>query len=121
VSFDATSALGTHNEKDEDMNVLQGTVMNGQIVLDNPVELREGTRVDVLPIEARQPAVGMREEEWPTTPEGIATLLARMDTLEPGWLLPEDDAAWRLALREQGNIEKVRFSEDAGKLRRMWE
>ena len=103
------------------MNALQGTVRNGQVVLDNPVELREGTRVEVLPIEARQPAVGMREEEWPTTQEGIAALLARMDALEPGWLLPEDDAAWRLALRTQRNIEKVQFSEDAQKLRRMWE
>ena len=121
MSFDAASALATQNEKDEDMNVLQGTVRNGQIVLDNPLGLREGTRVEVLPIEARQPTVGMQEEDWPTTPEGIAALLTRMDTLEPGWLLPEDDAAWRLALRTQRNIEKVRFSEDAEKLRRMWE
>ena len=41
--------------------------------------------------------------------------------LEPGWLLPEDDAARRLALRTPRNIEKARFSEDAEKLRRMWE
>jgi hypothetical protein len=53
-----------------------------------------GTRVEVLPIEARQPALGMREEEWPTTSEEIAASLARMDALEPGWLSPEDDAAW---------------------------
>ncbi len=81
----------------------------------------EGTRVKVLPVEAPQATVGMREEEWPVTPEGIAALLARMDALEPGWLSPEDDAAWRLALRTQRNIEKVRFPEDAEKLRRMWE
>ena len=68
------------------MNTFQGTVTNGQIILDNPVKLSEGTRVEVLPIEARQPTVGMREEEWPTTPEGIAALLARMDSLEPGWV-----------------------------------
>jgi hypothetical protein len=103
------------------MNAIQGTIRNGQIVLDSPVELREGTRVEVLPIEARQTMVGMREEEWPTTPEGIAALLARMDTLEPGWLSPEDDAVWRLDLRTQRDIEKVRFAEDAETLRRMWE
>ena len=39
MSFDATSALAAHNEKDEDMSAIQGTVRNGQIVLDNPVEL----------------------------------------------------------------------------------
>ncbi len=120
VSFDFVS-LATHDEKGEDMNALQGTVMNGQIVLDNPVGLREGTRVEVLPIQSRQPALGMREEEWPTTSEGISALVARMDALEPGWLSPEDDAAWRLALHAQRNVEKVRFAEDAEKLGRMWE
>jgi hypothetical protein len=43
----------------------------------------------------------MREEDWPTTPEAIAALLARMEQVEPGWLSPEDDAAWRAALRAQ--------------------
>jgi hypothetical protein len=33
----------------------------------------------------------MREEDWPTTAEGIAALLARMDQVGPGWLLPEPD------------------------------
>ena len=103
------------------MNALQGTVRNGQVVLDDPVGLREGARVEVLPIAARGLTVGMREEEWPATPEGIAAMLARMDALEPGWLLPADDAAWRLALHTQRNIEKVRFSEEAERLRRMWE
>jgi hypothetical protein len=103
------------------VNALQGTVKNGQIVLDNPVGLREGARVEMLPIEDRQPTVGMREEEWPATPQGIAALLGRMDALEPGWLAPEDDAAWRSAMRTQRNIEKLRFSDDAEKLKRMWE
>jgi HEAT repeat protein len=55
----------------------------------------------------------MREEDWPTTPEGIAALLARMDQVEPGWLSPEDDAAWRATLRAQKDVEKARFFEDA--------
>ena len=103
------------------MSALQGTVRNGEIVLDEAIALPEGTRVEVLPVEAGRPTVGMREEDWPTTPEGIAALLARMDKVEPGWLSPEDDAVWRAALREQKEIEKARFFEDAEKLRRMWE
>jgi hypothetical protein len=103
------------------MNAIQGTVRNGQIVFDEPVELHEGTRVEVLPIEVRQSSAGMREEDWPTTPEAIAALLARMDRAEPAWLLPEDDAAWRAALRTQKQIEKARFLEDAEKARRGWE
>ena len=103
------------------MSVLQGTIKNGQIVLDVPADLPEGTRVEVLPIDAPPTALGMREEDWPTTPEGIAALVARMDQVEPGWLSPEDDAAWRTDLRAQKELEKARFFEDAEKLRRMWE
>ena len=103
------------------MNVLQGTMKNGQIILDTPAELPEGTRVAVLPLDEAQPAAGMREENWPTTPEGIAALLARMDQVEPGWLSPEDDAAWRADLRAQKEKEKARFVEDADQLQRMWE
>jgi hypothetical protein len=52
------------------MNAVQGTIKNGQIVLDTPAELPEGTRIEVLPIEWARPILGLREEDWPTTPEG---------------------------------------------------
>jgi hypothetical protein len=39
---------------DQDMNALHGTVRNGEIVLDSPVSFREGTRVEVLPLEAQR-------------------------------------------------------------------
>ena len=103
------------------MNALHGTMKNGLIILDPPAALPEGTRVEVLPIEQARPTLGMREEDWPTTPEGIAALLARMDEIEPGWLSAEDDAAWRAALRAEKEVEKGRFFEDAERLRRMWE
>ena len=41
------------------MNALQGTIKNGQIVLDVPAELPEGSRVEVLPIEAARPTLGI--------------------------------------------------------------
>jgi hypothetical protein len=103
------------------MITLQGTLRNGQVVLDAPSNLPEGTRVEVLPVESDRPALGMREEDWPTTPEGIAALLAHMDQAEPGWLSPEDDAAWRAALRAQREIEKAQFFEDAESMRKAWE
>ena len=103
------------------MNALQGTIESGQIVLDAPAELPDGTRVDVLPVEGTGSTLGMREEDWPTTPGGIAALLARMDQVEPGWLSAADDAAWRVALRTQKDQEIARFSEDADKLREIWE
>jgi hypothetical protein len=104
------------------MSTLQGTIKNGQVILDAPAALPDGARVEVRPIEEVRPPLGMREEDWPTTPEGIAALLSRMDQVGPGgWLSPEDDAAWRAALREQKESEKARFLEDAEKLRGMWE
>ena len=68
------------------MNAIQGRIKNGQIVLDQPAELPEGTRVEVVPVGVPRLALGMREDDWPTTPEGIATLLARMDKVEPSEL-----------------------------------
>ncbi len=103
------------------MDTLQGVIKNGQIVLDTPAALPEGTRVEVLPVESARPALGMREEDWPTTPEGITALLARMDQGEPGWLSPEDDAKWREDLRTQKEAEKAQFIEDAETVRRIWE
>jgi len=104
------------------MNTLQGTIINGQIVLDAPPVFPEGTRVEVLPLEEIAPAaLGMREEDWPTTPELIAVHLARMDQVGPGWLSPKDDEAWRAALRAEKESEKSQFMGDADKLRGMWE
>jgi hypothetical protein len=103
------------------MIAITGTVKDGQVILDAPGELSDGTRVEVLPVSVTRPTLGMREEDWPTTPEGIAALLARMDQVEPGWLSTEDDEAWRTALREQKDHEKAHFFEDAEKARRIWE
>ena len=103
------------------MIAIKGTVKNGQVVLDEPDGLPEGTRVEVMPAEVGRPTVGMREEDWPTTPKGIAALLARMDAAEPGWLSPEDEAAWKASLREQREYDKAHFIDRAEKLRKMWE
>jgi hypothetical protein len=75
------------------MVAIRGTLTNGQVVLDQPGGLPEGTRVEVLPLAAAPPTLGMRDEDWPTMPEGIAASLTRMDELEPGWLDPDDEAA----------------------------
>jgi hypothetical protein len=103
------------------MPPLTGTVKNGQIVLDEAADLPEGTRVEVVPVPAARPALGMWEEDWPTTPEGIAALLARMDQVEPGWLSPDDEAAWKAALQAQNDFEKATFNEWSEKVRGAWE
>ena len=76
------------------MSALHGTIKSGHIILDVPAALPEGTQVEILAINEPKLTPAMREEDWPTTPEGIAALLERM---EQGWLSPEDDIAWRVA------------------------
>ena len=102
------------------MNAINGTVMNGQVVLDEPAGLPEGTRVEVVPV-GQVRTTGMREEEWPTTPEGIAALLARMDSREPLEMSPEEETRWQAARQAQKEFEKAQFAEHAESLRRMWE
>ena len=100
------------------MSAIRGTVKNRQILAEVPDDWPEGCEVVIEP--AAAPAEDV-DEEGPATPEVIAARLALMDQLEPGWLSPEDDAAWRAALRAQKEYEKARFFEDSEKLRRMWE
>jgi hypothetical protein len=95
--------------QEKSMNALLGTIKDGYIILDVPAALPEGTRVQVLPINESTSTLGMREEDWPTTPEDTAALLARMQQVEPGWLSPEDDDRWRAALRAQKESEKAQF------------
>src|SRR4051812_16055897 len=101
------------------MSAIKGTGKNGQVILDEPATLPDGARVGVMPAETGRDGPGV--DEGPVTPEEIEAVLAAMEQLEPGWLSPEDDAAWRAALQQQKDFEKARFVEDAEKLRRMWE
>lgn len=85
------------------MIAIKGTVKNGQVVLDDPEGFPEGTRVEVVPAEASSPTVGIREEDWPTTVEGIAALLKRMDEVEPLETTAEEEADladWRKKQKE---------------------
>jgi len=50
------------------MNALQGTVKHGQVVLDGPAELLEGTRVEVLLVQAAGFAQAMRDDDSSRTP-----------------------------------------------------
>jgi hypothetical protein len=82
------------------VNAIHATILDGKIIPDTPVELPNGTRVTIQPAGSEYVGVGMREEDWPTTPEGIAALVAKMDQIRP-FPTPEEDAAWRQALAEQ--------------------
>ena len=96
------------------MIAIKGTVKNGQVVLDEPDGLSEGTRVDVRPIRSDI-------EDGPMTPEEIDAVLAAMNRSEPLLLTLEEEAQWKADLEAQRNYDSMAFEERAEKLRRMWE
>ena len=82
------------------MSILTGVIRDGRVELDTPAALPNGTRVRVEP-EAEEGF--LRDEDWPTTPEGIDALVRRMEQLDPIVLTPEDEAriaAARTAVRD---------------------
>lgn len=92
------------------MKTILGTVRNGQIVADQTVEWPEGFRVVIKPV-ANGEMLGIREEDWPTTPEALADWLAWFDSLEPIELTPEEEAdctVWRQKIKEYtiANMDK---------------
>jgi len=67
------------------MNAVEGTVRGGVVVLDEPNGFAEGMRVEVVE-EAARASIGMREEDWPTTPGGDRGD-AGADGCPRGWLV----------------------------------
>jgi hypothetical protein len=79
------------------MSAIRGTIQDGKVVFDKPTDLPDGTPVTVSVAGGEEyVGVGIREEDWPTTPEGIAALVAKMDQLQP-FLTPEEEEAWHKA------------------------
>lgn len=69
------------------MVVLKGTIQNGQVVLPRRADLPDGTEVTVWPCRPGE-ILSIPDDEWPTDPDGIARLLARMERVEPFDLTP---------------------------------
>ncbi len=102
------------------MTVIRSVVKNGKIELKAPDEWPEGTEVVIEPI-SQAHSIGMRDEDWPDTPEGIARLVASMDRIEPLIFTAEEEAEWEATRKERKDFEKARFEEKADGLRRGWE
>ena len=93
------------------MSTVPGRYHDGKVILDTPVDWADGIPVRVSP---RAEKVGMSEDEWPTTPEGIQQLVQRIRSFEPVELTPEEEAEW-LAAREavkQYTLKKMEGQED---------
>ena len=93
------------------MSSIKGTYTHGQIILRQPVAWPEGTEVLVEPV--TEETLGVREEDWPQTPEAIAQHLALMDEMEPLEMSPAEEAGWQADREAQRDYEKARFAERA--------
>lgn len=102
------------------MNAIMGTVHNGQIVADQPVAWPEGCRVVIKPA-AKEETLGIREEDWPTTPEEIARHLALMDQIEPLEMTEEEWAAWEAERKAHKEWEKAHFEKRARQIEELFE
>ncbi|MCE9531680.1 MAG: hypothetical protein K8T89_11245 [Planctomycetes bacterium] len=81
---------------------LEAVVHNGRVNTEAPADWPEGTNVRIEPVRADELS-GMREEDWPTTPEGIAALVQSWNEMEPLEFTPEEEAglnAWRQKVKE---------------------
>lgn len=84
------------------MIAIKGIWKHGQIVLREAADWPEDTEVVILPI-ARAHSLGVREEDWPDTPEAVADWLRWYASLEPLEFTPEEEAdiaAWRQKTKE---------------------
>ncbi len=83
------------------MKTVSGVYRKGKVVLDREVDWAEGRRVTVRPVEEQ---IGLREEDWPDTPEAREELARRIATFEPVEFTPEEEAEIAAARAE---VKKV--------------
>jgi hypothetical protein len=92
------------------MNATYGTIQDGKIIPDTPVQLPDGTRVTFSPLPPSVPVRMMTDEEQGDDTESIARWLAAFDAIPVAASSPFDDpavAAWRETMRRH-NIESMR-------------
>jgi hypothetical protein len=102
------------------MHAIKVTVKDGRVELQVPHDWPDGTEVLVQPVEPAH-EFGIREEEWPDSPEAVADWLRWYDSLEPLVFTEEEQAAWEAARCEQKAFEQATSDERADKLRRIWQ
>jgi hypothetical protein len=100
------------------MSAIKATVHNGQIVADNPIDLPEGTRLIVVPMNSSDQ---QQQDEWDNSPQGIASWLEWYRSLEPLVLTQADIQTIATARKEQKEWELAHANDRAEKLRRLWE
>jgi hypothetical protein len=84
------------------MIVRKGTIRNGQVVVDEPINLPDGSEVTITGC-ADSKFFGEEDNDRPPNPEEIAAALAAMDQVEPLEMTDEERAeteAWLKKIKE---------------------
>lgn len=104
------------------MVAIKARVRDGYLVSVSPVDLPEGAEFEVTADPVQLPTgEQMTEENWPTTPEDRARLLARMDARDSVVMTDDELAAWAHARREDKAWEMAHADERDERLRKVWE
>ena len=82
------------------MIAIMGTVKNGLIVLDEPADLPDGSRVIVQQVEHTE-TFGISESNWSDSPEAIADWINWYDSLEPVEMPMADEQSLEAHRRRQ--------------------
>ena len=91
------------------MTTIRAHWKQGHVVLDEPIDLAEGSRLIVMPVDEAN-LQGMTEDEQADDPDSIARWIAACDAIPPLDMSPEDEAAmmsWQQRMKDH-NIEALR-------------
>ena len=104
------------------MIAIRAKIRDGYLVSVEPVNLPEGAELNVT-----ADALGISDQEqmtelnWPRTPEGIAALLARMDSRESLSTSDEEICQWERIRREDKQRELALANARDERLQKIWE
>jgi len=96
------------------MTTIKAVVRNGRIEVEEPLDLPDGTILQI-------PVPGEAETDDEMSPEEIQRVLAAMDRMQPLQLTDAELAAWEADRTARKEREKASFFDRADKLRGMWE
>ena len=99
---------------------LTGKIVNRAVALDVPDDWPDGTEVAVNRVED-EVTVGIREEDWPKTPEEIAEWLRWADTIQPLLFTPEEEAEIAADRRARRDYELATWDERHRKIESLFE
>lgn len=85
------------------MSAIRGTILDGQVVLDQPADLPNGTPVTV------NPGVIELPDDEDDSAKAIATRLALMDRFQP-WMTDEELAAWEKTRAEDKAFQLAQWN-----------